>query len=143
WVALAEGQNEQAITLMREAVALEDATEKHPVTPGPFVPAHELLGEMMLLVGQPVEALVEFETSQQLEPNRLRGWYGAVRAAEASGELEKAHVYYAALAQLSAAGDSERAEVTAAQQYLTPQVPEALQVSPAEELVLVLYAEGT
>lgn len=118
WIALAEGKEDEALVLMREAAVLEDATEKHPVTPGPFVPAHELLGEMLLILEQPAEALAEFELSQKLEPNRFRGWYGAARAAEAAGEAEKARVYYEALAALSANAEGERAEVIMAQAFL-------------------------
>ncbi|MCC6457161.1 MAG: DUF3455 domain-containing protein [Caldilineaceae bacterium] len=142
WIALAEGENDAALALMREAVTLEDATEKHPVTPGPFVPAHELLGEMLLILEQPAEALVEFEASHQLEPNRFRGWYGAARAAESAGDLEKARAYYAAVVELGANADSERAELAAAQTFLTPQVPEVLMVSPAEHVAMATFAEG-
>jgi tetratricopeptide (TPR) repeat protein len=118
WITLAEGQHEEALVLMREAVALEDATEKHPVTPGPFVPAHELLGEMLLQLDLPAEALAEFEASQLLEPNRFRGLYGAARAAELAGELEKARGFYEELLALGANADSERAELVEAQAFL-------------------------
>ncbi len=71
WIALAEGEHEEALTLMREAADLESATEKHPVTPGQVVPARELLGEMLLLLEQPAEALVEFEATLLREPRSL------------------------------------------------------------------------
>jgi hypothetical protein len=119
WIALAEGEHEAALALMREAATLEDATDKHPVTPGPFVPAHELLGEMLLILEQPAEALVEFEVSQQLEPNRLRGLYGAARAADAAGDMEKARAFYAELVALGANTDSQRAELAEATDFLT------------------------
>jgi hypothetical protein len=119
WIALAEGRNEEALALMREAATMEDATEKHPVTPGPFVPAHELLGEMLLVLEQPAEALVEFEASRLLEPNRFRGLFGAARAAELAGEMETAHAYYEELVALGATADSERPELVAAKAFLT------------------------
>ena len=72
WIALAEGRNEEALALMREAAELEAATEKAPVTPGPIAPARELLGEMLLALEQPAEALAEFEASLLNEPNRFR-----------------------------------------------------------------------
>jgi tetratricopeptide (TPR) repeat protein len=103
---------------MRRAVELEDATEKHPVTPGPFIPAHELLGEMLLALEMPAEALAEFEASHLLEPNRFRGWYGAARAAELAGEEEKAQAYYEALIALAASADSERPELALAKRFL-------------------------
>ena len=42
---------------------------KHPVTPGPIVPARELLGELLLELGQPAQALEAFERSHRAEPN--------------------------------------------------------------------------
>jgi hypothetical protein len=60
WVARAAGKNDEAIKLMRRAVTLEEATEKHPITPGPLVPARELLGELLLEVKQPAPALQAF-----------------------------------------------------------------------------------
>lgn len=118
WIALAEGRNEEALALMGEAVDLEAATEKHPVTPGPLAPAHELMGEMLLLLEQPAEALAEFEAALKTEPNRFRSLYGAGRAAELAGETETAHGYYEALHALAAAADGERPEVAEAQAFL-------------------------
>lgn len=46
---------------MRHAADHEDSTDKHPVTPGMILPARELLGEMLLELKQPGQALVEFE----------------------------------------------------------------------------------
>jgi hypothetical protein len=118
WIALAEGNDQDALALMREAVALEDATEKNPVTPGPLVPAHELLGEMLLALDMPEEALAEFEASHVIEPNRFRGLYGAARAAELAGEVEKAHTFYEALIALAESADVERPELAAAKAFL-------------------------
>ena len=64
---------------------MEDATEKAAVTPGPIKPARELLGDMLLQVKRPAEALVEFEATLKKEPNRFRATYGAARAAAAAG----------------------------------------------------------
>jgi tetratricopeptide (TPR) repeat protein len=119
WIAFAEGDEEGALALMREAAAMEDQTEKHPVTPGPFVPAHEMLGEMLLEAGQPAEALAEFEASQALEPNRFRGWYLAGQAAEQAGDAEAARAHYEALLELAAEADMDRPETAAAQEYLS------------------------
>lgn len=118
WIAHAEGRNDEALALMGEAVALEAATEKHPVTPGPIAPAHELLGEMLLALDQPAAALAEFEASLVTEPNRFRGLYGAARAAELAGEAAKAHTYYEQLIALGANADSKRAEVVEAEAFL-------------------------
>ena len=82
--------HDDALQLIRAAADREDATEKHPVTPGPIVPARELLAELLIELGQPAEALREIEASQQREPNRFRGYYGAARAAELAGDTAKA-----------------------------------------------------
>jgi tetratricopeptide (TPR) repeat protein len=97
WVARAEGKNDEALKLMRAAADLEDSTEKHPVTPAPVVPARELLGEMLLDLNQPAQALIEFEVSAAREPNRFSGIFGAARAAELSGDRAKAKTLYAKL----------------------------------------------
>jgi tetratricopeptide (TPR) repeat protein len=118
WIARAEGRNDDAVQLTRAAADREDATEKHPVTPGPIVPARELLGELLLDLGRPAEALREIEASQQREPNRLRGYYLAARAAELSGDAGKAKVQYGQLVTLTAQADTERPEVVQAKAFL-------------------------
>lgn len=72
WLALAQGQNGDALRLMREAATREDATEKSAVTPGPLAPAHELLGDMLTQLGRADEARVEYQLTLRKEPNRRR-----------------------------------------------------------------------
>ncbi|MBA2306483.1 MAG: hypothetical protein H0W08_28170 [Acidobacteria bacterium] len=105
WLTLAEGRQAEALTLMREAADREDATDKAAVTPGPIKPARELLGDMLLQLNRPAEALVEFETTLKKEPNRFRATYGAARAAEAAGQGQKASAHYASLLQISKSAD--------------------------------------
>ena len=64
---------------MMAAADLEDRTEKAAVTPGPLAPARELLGEMLLQMGKPTEALEAFEATLKKEPNRFRALSGAIR----------------------------------------------------------------
>jgi hypothetical protein len=106
WVALAEGREAEALQLMREAAGLEDATEKAAVTPGPIKPARELLGEMLLQLKRPSEALVEFEAAMKKEPNRFRALYGAAQAATAAGKPAQAATYYASLREITKKADS-------------------------------------
>ncbi|MEO6525579.1 MAG: hypothetical protein ABIP93_03030 [Gemmatimonadaceae bacterium] len=70
WIELAERRSEDALKHMREAVAREEATEKNAVTPGPLAPARELLGDMLMALGRPAEARVEYRASLKREPNR-------------------------------------------------------------------------
>ncbi len=90
---------------MREAAEREDATEKSAVTPGPIKPARELLGEMLLQLKRPAEALTEFEATLTKEPNRFRAVYGAARAAADAGDRGKAAAHFATLATLTTRAD--------------------------------------
>ena len=118
WIALAQGKSDDALKFMRAAADLEDRNEKHIVTPGRIVPARELLGEMLLELKQPAQALKEFEASQVREPNRFRGYAGAARAADAGGDRRKAAEYYAKLMELAKNTDSPRPELVRARAYL-------------------------
>jgi hypothetical protein len=118
WLARAEGKNDEAVALMRAAADLEDSTEKHPVTPGPIFPAREMLGELLLELNDAAPAVKEFEASLQREPNRFNGIYGAARAAELSGDRDKARKYYGSLVTLAEQADSERPELTQAKAFL-------------------------
>jgi hypothetical protein len=118
WLALLEGRNDEAVQLMRAAADLDDATEKHPVTPGSILPAREQLGELLLALGRPGEALVEFEASLKRAPRRLAGLYGAARAAKLAGNLTIAHVHYVQLSEVTKKGDASRAEIKAARDFV-------------------------
>jgi hypothetical protein len=118
WIARAEGKTDEAIRWMRAAADAEDATEKHIVSPGRLVPARELLGELLLEASRPADALAAFEGSQQREPNRLRGYLGAARAAKANGDTAKARANYEQLLGLLAKAETERAEIKEARAFL-------------------------
>ncbi len=84
------------------------------MTPGRILPARELLGDMLLEVKQPKQALAEFEASQVREPNRFRNLYGSAVAADAAGDKAAAAKYYRQLVALSAKGDGTRPEIARA-----------------------------
>lgn len=116
WLAFAEGKRNEALELMRSATALEDSTDKHPVTPGWIAPAHGLLGQMLLELNRPREAGDEFAKVLKAEPNRFRALYGAARAAEMAGASSRARELYGKLVEL--APDSDRAELRQARTAL-------------------------
>ena len=87
---IAEGKTDEGIEILRQAATREDATEKHAVTPGPLLPAREVLASTLLDAGKPADALREYETVLTKEPNRLRATGGAGLAAERSGDKQKA-----------------------------------------------------
>ena len=116
WLALAEKNSDDALRLMRGAIEMEAATDKHPVTPGPLVPPREQLADMLLALDKPGEALAEYEKVQASEPNRLLAIYGAARAADAMGDKAKSRDYYQQLLVLTAKGDAERPEIQRAKE---------------------------
>ena len=79
-----------AIRQMREAAGLEDKSDKHPVTPGPVLPAPEVLGDLLMEMNRPDLALPKFEAVLQRAPRRFNATYGAARAAELAANKKKA-----------------------------------------------------
>jgi tetratricopeptide (TPR) repeat protein len=118
WLEYAEGKHEESLRLLRKAADLDDATEKHPVTPGAILPAREQLGELLLELKQPAAALQEFESSIKLTPDRFNGLYGAARAAKLAGDQKRAKSYYAKLLTLADDTTSTRPEVNEARTFL-------------------------
>ena len=117
WLAYSEGDREESIRLMRLAAELDDATEKHPVTPGTVLPAREQLGELLLELNQPAAALNEFEAGLRRTPNRFNAVYGAARAAKLMGDRKKAQAHYRNLVNLSRYSDSNRLEIQEAKTF--------------------------
>ena len=118
WLALAEGKHDKSLKLMRAVADLDDATDKHPVTPGAILPAREQLGELLLELKQPSAALQEFETSLRSAPERFNGLYGAARAATLSADQKKARTYYEKLIALTRQSDTTRPEIDEAKAFL-------------------------
>jgi len=87
WLTLAEGKREEAFQILRAAAELDDATDKHPVTPGSLIPAREQLADMLLELHRPADALKEFEASLKNAPNRFNAVYGAAKAARSLRRL--------------------------------------------------------
>jgi hypothetical protein len=113
-----EGQRDGAIVAMRKAADLDDASEKNVAMENKLVPIRMLLGELYLTAGMHQEALVEFEASDKVMPNRFRIVAGAARAARENGSVEAAKHYYGALTALVAGGGGDRPEISEARTYL-------------------------
>lgn len=118
WALRAEGKNEEALAALRAAADHEDKTEKHAVTPGPLMPARELLGDLLLELDRPAEALPQYEASMTKEPNRFRGLYGAGLAAERAGDQARARAHFEKLAAVCAQSDGMRPELARVRQVL-------------------------
>ncbi|WP_457084250.1 tetratricopeptide repeat protein [Hymenobacter sp. HD11105] len=117
WMRLQAGKPTEALSLMNRAAAIEDSTEKHPVTPGEVLPARELLGDMYLQLQRPADALVAYEATLRQHPNRFNSLYGAGLSAERAGNPDKARRYYQQLLSI-VAPHSTRPEVAVVQRYL-------------------------
>jgi hypothetical protein len=114
WIAQAKGEKETALKLMRAAADLEDDSEKHIAMENRLYPMRELLGDLLLEQQQPGLALAEYETSLVSTPNRLRGLYGAAKAAKAANQPEKATTYFRKLAEMTKDADTDRVEISEA-----------------------------
>jgi len=118
WVALKEGSTDQAVKFMRAAADGEDGSIKHVAMENRLYPLRELLGELLLEMGQPAAALKDFETALKQTPNRYRAFLGMARAANATGDRQKAAEYYDKVAALAKNADTERAETKEAKAFL-------------------------
>jgi hypothetical protein len=105
WLAYARGARADALADMRATADREAGTDKNAITPGPIVPARELLAEMLLASGDGAAALREFEATLATEPGRFRALAGAVRAAEAAGDSARVRLYARQLARVCERGD--------------------------------------
>ena len=119
WAALADNKKEEALRQMKQAAEMEDGTEKNAVTPGPLAPARELLGEMLLELKEPAQALEQFEATLQKEPGRFRALYGAAHSAQLSGNRQASQKYFRELLKVCADADKPgRAEILEAKAFV-------------------------
>ncbi len=117
WRAMVKEASDVALSLARSAVDLEATTQKDPVTPGSYLPPSEALGDLLLEIGDPAEALKAYEKSLAMWPRRFNSLLGAARAARASSDGSKATEYYNMLVET--APDSDRKEVEEARSFLS------------------------
>ena len=120
WIRLAEGKGEAAVSLMHEAVQMEDApgVSWAPPDSGTGLPAREIFGEILLELGRYDEARQQFQAALERTPNRLRSILGLARAAVAANDPDAAHAGYQTLLRLLADADEGLAETAEAQAYL-------------------------
>jgi len=103
---------------MRAAADGEDGSVKHVAMENRLYPMRELYAELLLELGQSPAALVEFETALKQTPNRYRTYLGIARAAQATGDRQKAFDFYGKLLELTKNADTEREEMQEAKQFL-------------------------
>ncbi|MGH7335248.1 MAG: tetratricopeptide repeat protein [Candidatus Rokuibacteriota bacterium] len=116
--ACADGKTDECLAILRAAADREDATEKHAVTPGPILPAREVLAAVLLKQGKAADALREFEMVLVKEPNRYRALAGALQAAERAGDTKKTTLFASRIVDQTSAADSPRPEITQARRMV-------------------------
>ena len=80
------GDTQAAVSLLKTAVEDENARPSYYGPPHVPKPSGELLGEMLLLLNRPNEAVVEFEASLKQHTGRTRSLLGLARSAKAAGD---------------------------------------------------------
>ena len=118
WISFRRGEADKALSGLRRAAAEEDASERDPVVPGAILSARELLGEMLLELGKPKDALEAFEADLKSEPGRYWSLYGAARSAEQVGEQDRAKAFYTQFVNQTKNADGDRPELVTAKKYL-------------------------
>lgn len=102
---MADGKSGEAIELMKAAVALEDKAVFESGPPLPPKPAHELLGEILLQLGQSNLARVQFEISLTRSPKRALSLLGLARSFAQGGNKAAARQIYDELRKMWSAAD--------------------------------------
>jgi tetratricopeptide (TPR) repeat protein len=110
WVLWAEGDRAGALELAGRAADLEETVEKHPITPGPLLPARELQADMLLESGDAAGARAAYEATLVREPRRARALYGAAVAAQRAGDEPGARLHAEELLELMDRADPTRPE---------------------------------
>jgi tetratricopeptide (TPR) repeat protein len=98
--ALARGDEDGAVAHLREAAALEASLPFAFGPPANAKPPRELLGEVLLEVGRPVEAVEAFRSALERTPRRTLPLRGLARAADRAG-----------MSAVAADADAELAEI--------------------------------
>lgn len=118
WLLYRQGESDAAVRLLRQAADKEDSMEKDPVMPGRIISARQLLGEMLLEVQRPREALEAFEAALRNEPARYWDLFGAAQAAERTGDQERASFYCTQLMRQTQGTDGTRQSSAVANEFL-------------------------
>lgn len=93
-IEAAQGNADQAITLMDEALEVLATVRPPNGAADPVKPTYELYGEILLMLDRPEDAIAKFETSLLRMPNRPRSLLGLARAFERTGNEAAAAEQY-------------------------------------------------
>jgi tetratricopeptide (TPR) repeat protein len=114
WAAYAAGNSDDAVRLLRAVADHQDKAGKGETE----LPVREMLGDMLLDLQRPQEALTEYEISLRTDPNRFNGLYAAAQAATQLKQKQKATAYYTQLLKNCEGIRSDRPELAQAKTLL-------------------------
>jgi hypothetical protein len=113
WLAYAEGNSAKAIDLLRAAADREDARGLESTT----IPAREMLGDLLMELKKPADAVKAYAATLAEAPNRFDALLGAAQASQAAGDTHAERDYYAQLLK-TADPAADRPELKQAKSYL-------------------------
>ena len=92
WTMFSEGKHDEAVTHLR---AIAQYERDHPMYYADILPrpSGEMLGDMLLQMDKPAEALAAYKQALELAPNRFDSLIGAKTAAARSGSMELSQEY--------------------------------------------------
>jgi tetratricopeptide (TPR) repeat protein len=96
-IELTAGRRAEAVSILRSAAESEADLPPPLGLPQPIKPAPELLGEVLIEVGRPAEAVAFFERTLRRHPNRTASVVGLARATAAAEQPGAARRYYGQL----------------------------------------------
>jgi tetratricopeptide (TPR) repeat protein len=96
WLAYSEGNSAKAIDLLRAAAEREDAKGLESTT----MPAREMLGDLMMELKKPADAITAYKTVLAEAPNRFDALLSAAQASNAAGHTRSARDYYSQLLKI-------------------------------------------
>jgi tetratricopeptide (TPR) repeat protein len=117
-IELASGRGDNAIGILQAAASAENDLPAPLGLPAPVKPAPELLGEVLLEVGRPREAVEPFERTLQRHGNRSLSVLGLARAATALGDAGEAGRRYRELLANFDGADADLPELAEARSAL-------------------------
>lgn len=139
-IELAGGRRDEAVGILRAAASAESELPPPLGLPAPLKPAPELLGEVLLEVGRPREAVEPFRQALGRNANRSLSVLGLARAAAALGDDATARHHYEQLLANYDHADADLPEVVEAMTNLEKGRGPA--PSPLNRAVTVALAGG-
>src|SRR3954469_19492931 len=140
-LALGAGHRDDAVALLQRAADAEAQLPAPLGLPAPLKPASELLGEVLVEVGRPADAVPRFEAVLARYANRTLSVLGLARAAAASGQAEVARRRYAEVLENFDAADADLPALREAKPA-TAAPPRAAAAPAGETRATVLIAAG-